>query len=185
MTFQTPYGALRLVTLPMGWTNLVLIFHDDMTYILCKEIPHVTRPYIDDVPIKGPKTWYELEGGRYETILENSGIWHFMWEYIQNVNRILQCIKYAGGTFSGKKSILCAEEFVVVAHCCTYEGCKPEEKRMRTILDWGDCTDVTGVKAFLRQSHLYNLPKHVDFVACSSRTFLRSQSHYIDSLARE
>jgi hypothetical protein len=33
-TFQTPYGALRLVTLPMGWTNSVPIFHDDVTFIL-------------------------------------------------------------------------------------------------------------------------------------------------------
>ena len=97
-----PYGALRLVTLPMGWTNSVPIFHDDVTYILREEIPHVTRPYIDDVPIKGPKTRYELEGGGYETIPENSGIRHFVWEHLQNINRILQCIKYAGGTFSGK-----------------------------------------------------------------------------------
>ena len=27
-TFQTPYSALRLTTLPMGWTNSVPIFHD-------------------------------------------------------------------------------------------------------------------------------------------------------------
>lgn len=27
-TFQTPFGALRLVKLPMGWTNSVPIFHD-------------------------------------------------------------------------------------------------------------------------------------------------------------
>jgi len=33
-TFQTPFGALRLVTLPMGWTNSVPIFHDAVTYIL-------------------------------------------------------------------------------------------------------------------------------------------------------
>ena len=33
-TFQTPYGALRLVTLPMGWTNSVPIFHDDISFIL-------------------------------------------------------------------------------------------------------------------------------------------------------
>ena len=54
-TFQTPYGALRLVTLPMGWTNSVPIFHDDVTYILQPEIPTFTIPYIDDVPVKGPK----------------------------------------------------------------------------------------------------------------------------------
>jgi hypothetical protein len=58
-TFQTPFGALRLVTLPMGWTNSVPIFHDDVTFIILQaEIPHVTIPYIDDVPIKGPTTTY-------------------------------------------------------------------------------------------------------------------------------
>ena len=33
-TFQTSYGALQLVMLPMDWTNSVSIFHDDITYIL-------------------------------------------------------------------------------------------------------------------------------------------------------
>ena len=84
-TFQTPYGALRLVTLPMGWTNSVPIFHDDVTFILQEEIPHVTVPYIDDVPVKGPKTRYELSDGSYETIPENSGICRFVWEHVNNV----------------------------------------------------------------------------------------------------
>src|SRR5436190_4855479 len=57
-TFQTPYGAMRLVTLPMGWTNSVPIFHDDVTFILQPEIPHITIPFIDDVPVKGPATRY-------------------------------------------------------------------------------------------------------------------------------
>ena len=62
-TFQAPYSALRLTTLPMGWTNSVPIFHDDVTYILQPEIPHVTQPYIDDVPVKGPATRYIKEDG--------------------------------------------------------------------------------------------------------------------------
>jgi len=66
-TFQTPFGALRLVTLPMGWTNSVPIFHDDVTFILQAEIPHTTIPYIDDVPIRGPATRYILPDGSYET----------------------------------------------------------------------------------------------------------------------
>ena len=53
-TFQTPFSTLRLVTLPMGWTNSVPIFHDDVTYILQPEVPHLTISYIDDVPVKGP-----------------------------------------------------------------------------------------------------------------------------------
>ena len=50
-TFQTPFGAMRLVTLPMGWTNSVPIFHNNVTYILQPEIPHTTIPYIDNVPV--------------------------------------------------------------------------------------------------------------------------------------
>jgi len=41
-TFQMPFRMLRLMTLPMGWMNLVPIFHDDVTYILQPEIPEVT-----------------------------------------------------------------------------------------------------------------------------------------------
>jgi len=67
-TFQVPFGALRLVTLPMGWTNSVPIFHDDVTYILKEEIPKYTLPYIDDVPIRGPETRYELPDGKVEVL---------------------------------------------------------------------------------------------------------------------
>ena len=51
-TFQMPFGAMRLVTLPMDWTNSVPIFHNDVMEILKPEIPHITIPYIDDVPVK-------------------------------------------------------------------------------------------------------------------------------------
>jgi hypothetical protein len=76
-----PFGALRLVTLPMGWTNSVLIFHEDVTYILRDEILEYTEPYINNVPIRGPKTRYELPEGKYETIPENPGIRRFVWEH--------------------------------------------------------------------------------------------------------
>ena len=80
-TFQTPFGALRIVKLPMGWTNSVPIFHDDVTYILREEIPHVTIPYIDDVPIRGPGNRYKRQDGTYEMIPQNSGIRRFVWEH--------------------------------------------------------------------------------------------------------
>ncbi len=53
-TFQSPFGTLRLVTLPMGWTNSVPIFHDDVTCILQPEILEVTVPYINNVPVCRP-----------------------------------------------------------------------------------------------------------------------------------
>ena len=105
-TFQTPFGALRLVTLPMGWTGSVPIFHNDVTYILQQEIPHLTIPYNDNVPVKGAALRYLLEDGSYKTLPENPGIMKFVWQHFQNVNRIVQHMKYYGGTFSGKKLLL-------------------------------------------------------------------------------
>ncbi|OBZ78892.1 hypothetical protein A0H81_01162 [Grifola frondosa] len=93
-SFQTPYGALRLVTLPMGWTNAVPIFHDDVTYILQPEIPHITIPYIDDVPVRGPETRYELADGGYEVIATNPGIRRFVWEHMHSISRIVQRMRY-------------------------------------------------------------------------------------------
>ncbi|SJL13049.1 uncharacterized protein ARMOST_16486 [Armillaria ostoyae] len=148
-TFQTPFGALRLVTLPMGWTNSVPIFHDDVTYILQAEVPHVTIPYVDDVPVCGPKTRYETADGGYETISENDGIRRVVWEHFQNVNRVVQHMKYAGGTFSGHKAVLCASEIMVMGHRCTYEGRKPETDRVGVILRWGLCQDLGDVCSFL------------------------------------
>ena len=106
ITFQTPYGALQLVMLPMRWTNSVPIFHNDVSFILRTEIPELMIPYIDDVPVKGPAMHYELADGTHETILENPGICRFVWEHFQNLNCIVQQMKYAGETFSGVKLVL-------------------------------------------------------------------------------
>jgi hypothetical protein len=148
-TFQTPYGAFRLRTLPMGWTNSVPIFHEDVTEILKWEIPEFTNPYIDDVPVRGPATRYELPSGGYETIPENNGIRRFVWEHLGNVNRILQRVKYCGGTFSGKKTVVCAESIEVLGHKCDYEGRKPTEDRIGVIMRWNVCHNLTDVRSFL------------------------------------
>ena len=148
-TFQTPFEALRLVTLPMGWTNSVPIFHDDVTYILQPEIPEVTIPYIDDVPIKGPKSRYEQSDGTCETIPENPGIRRFVWEHFQNLNRVIQRMKYCGGTFSGYKTVLCAEEITVVGHRCTVNGRLPETERVGVIERWPPLNNQTEVRQFI------------------------------------
>ena len=148
-TFQTPFGAMRLVTLPMGWTNSVPIFHDDVTYILQPEIPHTTIPYIDDVPIRGPATQYRLSDGSYQTHPENPNIRRFVWEHFQGLNRVVQRMKYCGGTFSGYKATLCAEEITVVGHRCTINGRLPDESRVAKIVNWGPCKDLSDVRAFL------------------------------------
>jgi hypothetical protein len=148
-TFQTPFGAHRLTTLPMGWTNSVPIFHDDVTYILQPEIPHVTQPYIDDVPVRGPASRYILPTGEPETIPENPGIRRFVWEHFQDLNRVVQRMKYCGGTFSGFKSFLCASEITVLGHRCTIDGRLPEQSRIDKIINWGPCQNLSDVRSFL------------------------------------
>lgn len=148
-TFQTPFGALRLTTLPMGWTNSVPIFHDDLTHILRPEIPHVTQPYIDDVPVRGPATRYTLPGGEEERIPGNPGIRRFVWEHFQDLNRICQRMKYSGGTFSGFKSYLCAPEITLLGHRCTIKGRLPEESRVIKVKNWAPCPDLSDVRAFI------------------------------------
>ena len=82
-------------------------------------------------------------------IPENKGIRRFVWEHLQNVNRILQRVKYCGGTFSGHKSMLCASEIVVVGHLCSYEGRAPTTERIKIITDWGPCENVSRLRAFM------------------------------------
>ena len=85
-TFQTPYSTFCLTKLPMGWMNVVPIFHDNVTHILQPKVPKYTIPYINDVPICGPMSTYQDDDGAFETIPENSGIRCFIWEHFQNVN---------------------------------------------------------------------------------------------------
>ena len=106
-------------------------------------------PYVDDVPIKGPINEYRLPDGGYMTIPQNSGIRRFVWEHFQNVNRIVQRMKYSGGTFSGTKAVICKREITVLGHRCTPEGRLPDESQVSKIVKWGPCKDLKDVGAFL------------------------------------
>jgi hypothetical protein len=98
------------------------IFHNDVTHILQLEIPHVMQPYIDDVLVQGPSSRYIHDNGKPKTIPDNSGIRRFVWEHFQDLNRVVQQMKYSGGAFSGYKMILCAPEITILGHRCTQEG---------------------------------------------------------------
>jgi len=121
----------------MGWMNSVPIFYDDMTYILRQEIPRYTLPYINDVPIRGPETRYKLPDGSIETLEQNPGIQKFVFEHLEIVNRILQRMKYAGGTFSGLKTMIYSDKITIVGFECSYEGKQPTSDAIGKILRWG------------------------------------------------
>jgi hypothetical protein len=132
----------------MGWTNSVLVFHGDVCFILQDETD-CAPPFIDNVPILGPRKCYQQPNGWYETIPKNPGIWIFVWEHFVDVNRILHCFKHAGATISGKKLFLGVPELTIVGHRCTLEGCIPDGSKVDKIINWPPCETVSDVRGFL------------------------------------
>src|SRR5882724_10988704 len=51
-----------------------------------------------------------LDDQHYEVIPENTGLCRFIWEHLNDINRVLQHVKKAGGTFSGWKMDVCVPE---------------------------------------------------------------------------
>jgi len=82
-------------------------------------------PYIDDVPIRGPATTYKKPDNTLEVLENNPEIRRFIFKYIENVNQILQRMKYAGGTFSGPKTTICKDYITIVGFNYSYKGRKP------------------------------------------------------------
>src|SRR5882724_9559381 len=151
----------------MGVTNSVQILQGNISFILQDKMPDMAVAFMDDINIKGPPTCYKTTEDRwytsttfmeppsqphpvpcasgpdslfYEVTAENSGICHFVHDHVNDVNRILQWFKKAGGTFSSWKMDLCIPDVVAVSHKCTYKGRYPEDQKFQKILDWLACT---------------------------------------------
>ena len=92
---------------------------------------------------------YLLPDGSYETIPANSGIQRFIWEHFQNINHIIQHMKYSSSTFSGTKSMMCIENFIIISHYCMPDGRKPDTGKVDVICNWGTCHTLSKVRAFL------------------------------------
>uniref|UniRef100_A0A0W0FUL3 Reverse transcriptase/retrotransposon-derived protein RNase H-like domain-containing protein n=1 Tax=Moniliophthora roreri TaxID=221103 RepID=A0A0W0FUL3_MONRR len=93
-------------------------------------------PYMDDISARGPASQYRLEDGSYETIPENPEIRKFVWEHMNNMNRLMQRLNYVGGTFSGPKAFICLERGVVLGFQVGPEGQEINEKFAKVVLDW-------------------------------------------------
>src|SRR6266481_4179227 len=127
---------------------------------MLKDLPPDTRPLRKDgirrLPLLNPPPQLApvqcasgLDGLYYEVIQDNSGIHHFVWEHLNDVNRVLQRIKKAGGTFSGWKMDICMPEVITIGHKCTYNSRYPEDQKVQKILDWPNCTSLMEVRGFL------------------------------------
>ena len=147
--FMTPLGLLRLTSLPMGYTNSPAEFQKSMAFILQEEIPDVANIFIDDLPIKGPKTQYLDLNGNPEVLIGNPGIRKFIWEHAVDVHRIMHRIKCAGATFSPKKTQICRPEVLILGQKCTPMGRLPDEDKVAKILKWQTLETPKDVRSFL------------------------------------
>jgi len=146
--FGTPLGPHQLTTLLQGHANAVQVYQGNTTFILQDKIPDYTSPFIDNVPVKSVKTWYQRTDGSYETIAQNSGIHRFIWEHCVVINRILQQLENVGVMVSATKFVLAAPTAIIVGHKCTFEG-HPEDSKVQKICDWPECRTITQVRGFL------------------------------------
>lgn len=126
--FQTLIGLLRMTTLPQGWTNSVPEFVRIVKKVLADCIPHDCDVYLDDIPVKGPRTRYKEQ----ETI---PGVRRFVFEHLQKLDRTLFNLETAGLTISPLKSQFCVPAIKVVGYVCDIEGRHPETAKVIKILD--------------------------------------------------
>ena len=156
-TFQSPLGTFRLTVLSMGWSNSVSIFHGHIMFILQDEIPLKARPFIDDIVIQGGRTKYLLSNGEPETLPENPGVHRFVFEHLEDFNRVLHRLKCTGVTISAKKISLCIPEISILGHKCNEFGRIPDSSHVDKVMNWPRCQSLTEVRGFLGVCNLMRI----------------------------
>jgi len=68
---------------------------------------------------------------------------------MENINQILQRIKYAERTFLGLKITICKDHITIVDFDCSYKERKPTRDTIGKIMYWGPYKDTTNIRAFL------------------------------------
>ena len=115
--FMTPFGLLRMTTLPQGYTNSVQVF-DEVIYKVLKDVisEHRGRPFIDDVAVKPILRSYYLDDKR-EPEEVALGIRRYVQEGLIFLDKVLVDIERSGATISGEKSEFLKESQKVVTRC--------------------------------------------------------------------
>src|SRR5450759_3475374 len=150
-TMRTPLGLVKMCTLPQGATNSVAHMQNAMNMVLQKFIPDKTRPFMDDIPIKGCLD-LKKDGTRRE-----DGVRQFVYEHMCDVEAILQRLIESGLTLSGEKSEFGLKEVVIVGQHCGPYGRIPCVEKVNAISKLGDCTSVSEVRRFLGACIFYRI----------------------------
>jgi hypothetical protein len=142
-TLKTPLGLLRMFTLPQGGTNCVAHMQAGMENVLQDFIPDITRPFLDDIPIKGC-----LASNRNNTERPN-GVREFVWSHLKDVEKILKRLMEVRLTLSGEKMSFGMSEILVVGPLCSARGRVPNRETVEVIGLMKPCKTVSEVRRFL------------------------------------
>jgi hypothetical protein len=132
-----------MCTLPIAVTNSVAHMQNAMNRILQEFIPAKTRPFLDDIPIKG------CLYAKKDKIVRPDGLMQFVWEHLWDVEAILQRLMKVGLTLSGEKSSFGLEEIMVVGQICGANGRRLCKLKVDAISKMQDCQTTLEVRRFL------------------------------------
>jgi hypothetical protein len=139
--FDTPsHGKLRLTRLPQGFTNSMQVFQGDIAFILQDE-RDIVRNYADDAPVKARN----IDPAEFIS----PGVRRVVRDHFEGVNRVLRRFGDANICVSAKKFKIGVPELVIVGHSCSFEGRKPDPRKIDKIINWPIPKDITGVRGFL------------------------------------
>src|SRR5205085_12588590 len=102
-----------------------------------------------DVAAKPPSrsTYPDADGKQKMSAIP--GVRLYILEAIQSLDEVLADIERAGGTISGFKSAFVCEGLKIVAFICDSEGRHPDMEKVRKIVEWPACRNVTVARAFI------------------------------------
>ena len=134
----------------MGYTNAVQVFDRVMRKVLPHQILRGRcERFIDGVAANPPShSMYPHANGKRK-MSEIPGMCLYILEAIQSHEEVLADIERVGGTISGFKSMFVCEGLKIVAFVCDSERRHPVAEKVRKIVEWPACRNVTEARAFI------------------------------------
>ena len=107
------------------------------------------EPFIEDVAGKPASRSTSPDADGKPEMSEILGVHLYILEAIQSLDKVLVDIERAGGTILGFKSAFVCEGLTIVAFICDSERRHPVAEKVRKIVEWPPCRNVTEARAFI------------------------------------
>ncbi|GBG74792.1 hypothetical protein CBR_g19304 [Chara braunii] len=160
-----PRGLIHMNVAPQGWTNDVAMVQRHMIRAMQTVSPHITRPYIDDLAVKGPR--------RREDGEVLPGVRRFIWKHVQDLDKIIGLLEEYNLTASGAKSKHCMREATILGFVCNESARRPDIKKTDKIVEWSvPFHSITDVRSFLDGRAIRTKTRPV-LVSCIEEYYLR------------